>query len=280
MLSFRSLVPEVLMKRSLVLGLGLLVLVYAAGCGGSQPADTAQQTPEAASESAAPTAQEGAQTAALGGSSVTGTITFAGTPPGLKPLSVEAEPVCHEKHGGQPAPNEALVLGTGNTMGNIMVWVSGGLPAGRTWPVPDTPVVLDQDGCVYKPHVMGIMVGQPYRILNSDGILHNIHTLPKINPAFNRGQPATVKEMTTTFPKPEAMFQVKCDVHPWMSAYVGVYTHPFFSVTGTDGKFTIAGLPAGTYEITAWHERLGTQTASVTVSGSDTTSHDFTFAVK
>jgi plastocyanin len=265
------------MKRALVLG---LLVGYAAGCGGSEPADTAQQTPEAATESAAPTAQQGAQTAALGGSSITGTVTFAGNPPALKPLSVEAEPVCHEKHGGQPAPNEALVLGTGNTMGNIMVWVSGGLPAGSTWPVPDTPVVLDQDGCMYKPHVMGIMVGQPYRILNNDGILHNIHTLPKINPQFNRGQPATVKEMTTEFPKPEAMFQVKCDVHPWMSAYVGVYTHPFFSVTGTDGTFTIAGLPAGTYEITAWHERLGTQTASVTVSGSDTASQSFTFAVK
>jgi hypothetical protein len=140
-------------------------------------------------------------------------------------------------------------------------------------------VVLDQDGCVYKPHVMGIMVGQPYRILNSDGILHNVHTLPKINPTFNRGQPATVEEMTTTFSKPEAMFQVKCDVHPWMSAYVGVFTHPFFSVTGTDGRFTISGLPAGTYEITAWHERLGEQTASIAVDDDDTTTRDFTFAI-
>jgi len=263
------------MKRSLVLGLGLLVCGYAAGCGGSQPADTAEQTPEAGT----PTAQEGAQTAALGGSSITGTITFAGDPPALKPLSVEAEPVCHEKHGGQPAPNEALVLGTGNTMANIIVWVSDGLPAGRTWSVPTTPVVLDQDGCVYKPHVMGIMVGQTYRILNSDGILHNIHTLPKINPAFNRGQPATVKEMTTTFPQPENMFEVKCDVHPWMIAYIGVFSHPFFSVTSTDGAFTISGLEAGTYEITTWHERLGTQTASVTVGEDETQTHDFTFAI-
>ena len=140
-------------------------------------------------------------------------------------------------------------------------------------------MVLDQDGCAYKPHVMGIMVGQPYRILNNDGILHNIHTLPKINPAFNRGQPATVKEMTTTFPKPENMFQVKCDVHPWMSAYIGVFTHPFFSVTSTDGKFTISGLDAGTYEITAWHERLGTQTASITVAANETKTQDFKFAV-
>jgi plastocyanin len=193
---------------------------------------------------------------------------------------MEAEPVCHKAHGGKPAPNEMLVLGSGNTMGNIMVWVSKGLPAAKTYPAPTTPVVLDQKGCVYTPHVMGIMVGQTYRILNSDGILHNIHTLPKINPAFNRGQPATVKEMTTSFPKPEAMLEVKCDVHPWMRAYIGVFTHPFYSVTRADGKFSISGLDAGTYELTAWHERMGTQTATVTVSGSDTKNQNFQFVLK
>ena len=126
---------------------------------------------------------------------------------------------------------------------------------------------------------MGIMVGQAYRILNSDGILHNVHTLPKVNPSFNRAMPATSKEATTTFAKPEPIFQIKCDVHPWMSAYIGVFEHPFFATTRTDGKFTIAGLDAGTYVITAWHERLGTQTASVTVTGSDTKTQDFKFAV-
>jgi plastocyanin len=216
---------------------------------------------------------------AVAASTVNGTVTFDGKAPALKPLSVEAEPVCHKKHGGKPAPNEALVLGPGNTMANILVFVSKGLPAGKTFPVPKTPVTLDQDGCVYKPHVMGIMVGQTYRILNSDGILHNIHTLPKVNPAFNRGQPATVKEMTTTFPKPENVFQVKCDVHPWMSAYIGVFTHPFFAVTGPDGKFSLPNLDAGTYEITAWHERLGTQSASITVAANETKAQNFKFAV-
>ena len=216
---------------------------------------------------------------AVAASTVTGTVTFDGKPPALKPLSVDAEPVCHKKHGGKPAPNEALVLGAGNTMANILVFVSKGLPAGKTFPVPKTPVTLDQDGCVYKPHVMGIMVGQTYRILNSDGILHNIHTLPKVNAAFNRGQPATVKEMTTTFPKPENVFQVKCDVHPWMSAYIGVFTHPFFAVTGADGKFSLPNLDAGTYEITAWHERLGTQSASITVAANETKAQNFKFAV-
>ena len=217
---------------------------------------------------------------AVPAASITGTVTFDGKVPTLPPIDMAAEAVCHKKHGGKPTPNEALVLGTGNSMGNIIVWVSKGLPTGKTYPAPSTPMVLDQDGCVYKPHVMGIMVGQTYRILNSDGILHNIHTLPKINPMFNRGQPATVKEMTTTFPKPENMFQVKCDVHPWMSAYIGVSTHPFFAVTGADGKFTISGLDAGSYELTAWHEKMGTQTASVTIGANETKTQNFKFVLK
>jgi plastocyanin len=215
---------------------------------------------------------------AFAASSITGTVTFDGKAPTLRPLTMDADPACAKKH-SKPVPNEMLVLGNGNTMGNIMVWVSKGLPAGKTFPVPKTPVVLDQNGCVYVPHVMGIMVGQTYRILNSDGVLHNIHTLPKVNPSFNKGMPPTLKEATTVFNKPEEVFHIKCDVHPWMSAYVAVFTHPFFSVTSTDGKFTISNLDPGTYEITAWHEKLGTQTASVTVGGNETKTQNFKFAV-
>jgi plastocyanin len=215
---------------------------------------------------------------AMAAGPITGTVTFDGKAPALKPLSMDADPACAKKHTG-PVPSEMLVLGSGNTMGNVLVWVSKGLPAGKTWPAPKTAVTLDQKGCQYVPHVMGIMVGQPYRILNSDGVLHNIHTLPKVNPSFNKGMPATLKETTTTFTKPEAVFHVKCDVHPWMSAYVAVFTHPFFAVTGTDGKFSIPGLDPGTYEITAWHERLGTQTASITVGATDTKPQSFKFAI-
>ncbi len=215
---------------------------------------------------------------AYAASTVTGTVTFDGKPPALKPIAMDADPACAKKHTA-PAPNEMLVLGNGNTMGNILVWVSKGLPTGKTFPVPKTPVTLDQNGCLYKPHVMGIMVGQQYRILNSDGVLHNIHTLPKINPSFNKGMPPTLKEATTVFAKPEDVFHIKCDVHPWMSAYIAVFTHPFFSATATDGKFTISGLDPGTYEITAWHERLGTKTASVTVGANETKTQDFKFAM-
>jgi plastocyanin len=214
---------------------------------------------------------------ALAASTVTGTVTYDGKVPTLRPLAMDADPACAKKHSG-PVPNEMLVLGSGNTMGNIMVWVSKGLPAGKTWPAPKSPVVLDQKGCQYVPHVMGIMVGQTYRILNSDGVLHNVHALPKINKAFNRAMPPTVKEATATFDKPEALFQIKCDVHPWMSAYVGAFTHPFFSVTAKDGKYTISGLDPGTYEITAWHEKLGTQTASVTVAANESKTQNFKFS--
>jgi len=215
---------------------------------------------------------------ALAASTITGTITFDGKAPNLRPLSMDADPACAKKHSG-PVENEMLVLGKGNTMGNIMVWVSKGLPAGKTWPAPKTPVTLDQKGCVYVPHVMGIMVGQPYRILNSDGVLHNIHMLPKVNASFNKGMPPTLKETTHTFEKPEEVFHIKCDVHPWMSAYVAVFRHPFFDTTETDGKFSISGLDPGTYEITAWHEKLGTKTASVTVGANETKSQNFSFAI-
>ena len=215
---------------------------------------------------------------AFAAATITGTVTFDGKAPALRPIAMDADPVCAGKHSG-PVANEMLVLGNGNTMGNILVWVSKGLPAGKTWPAPKNPAVMDQNGCMYKPHVAGIMVGQTYRILNSDGVLHNIHTLPKINPAFNKGMPPTLKEATTVFEKPEEVFHIKCDVHPWMSAYLAVFTHPFFSATNTDGKFTISGLDPGTYEITAWHERLGTQTATVTVGASDTKTQNFKFTM-
>ena len=215
---------------------------------------------------------------AFAASSISGTVTFDGKAPNLKPITMDADPACAKKHSG-PVPGEMLVLGSGNTMGNIMVYVSKGLPAGKTWPAPKTPAVLDQKGCQYLPHVQGIMIGQPYRILNSDGILHNVHTLPKINRGFNKPMPPTMKETTTAFDKEEPFFQIKCDVHPWMSAYVAVFTHPFFSVTGKDGKFSISGLDAGTYTITAWHERLGTQTATVTVGANETKAQNFKFAM-
>ncbi len=207
---------------------------------------------------------------------ITGTVVYEGKVPALKPLAVAAEPMCAKKH--PTVPNEALVLGAGSSMANVVVKVVSGLPAGKTWPAPTTPVTMDQVGCQYVPHVLGVMVGQPFKVLNSDGVLHNVHSLPKVNRSFNMAMPPTRKEATETFTKAEGMFVVKCDVHPWMQSYVGVFAHPFFAVTGTDGKFSLANLPAGTYEVEAWHEKLGTQKSTVTVGASDTKTQSFKFA--
>ena len=208
--------------------------------------------------------------------SITGTAVFEGKVPALKPLAVAAEPMCAKKH--PTVPNEMLVLGSGNSMANVVVRVVSGLPAGKSYPAPTTPVTMDQVGCQYVPHVIGLMVGQPFKVLNNDGVLHNVHALPKVNKPFNMAMPPTRKEAQESFAKEEGMFVVKCDVHPWMQSYVGVFSHPFFAVTGADGKFTIKDLPAGTYEVEAWHERLGTQKQSVTVGASDTKTAAFKFS--
>ena len=206
---------------------------------------------------------------------ITGTVTYTGKVPALKPIAMNADPVCATKHGGKPVPNEALLLGSGNTMGNVMVRVKG--PVKGSFPAPAKPAVIDQKGCLYHPHVLGIQVGQTLQLRNSDGLLHNVHALPKVNTQFNMAMPANRTTADHTFGKEEGMFLVKCDVHPWMSAHVGVFSNPFFAVTGPDGKFKITGLPAGTYEVEAWHEKLGVRTAKVTVGAAPGTAN-FAFA--
>jgi plastocyanin len=206
---------------------------------------------------------------------VTGTVTYTGKIPTLKPIDMAADPACAAKHAGAPQPSDVLVLGPGNTMANVMVRVKS--PVTGAAAAPATPVVIDQKGCHYSPHVVGVMVGQKLQLKNSDGLLHNVHALPKVNTPFNMAMPANRTEADTTFGKEEGMFMVKCDVHGWMTAYVGVFSNPYFAVTGPDGKFTINGLPPGTYEIEAWHEKLGTRTATVTVAAAPAKA-DFAFA--
>ena len=136
---------------------------------------------------------------------------------------------------------------------------------------------MDQSGCQYKPHVLALQVGQPLKVLNSDGVLHNVHALPKTNGQFNMAMPGTRKDAEHTFEKAEGAFQVKCDVHPWMTAYVSIFDHPFFGVTKDDGKFKLADLPAGTYEIEAWHEKLGSKVEKITVADGESKTVDFKF---
>jgi plastocyanin len=207
---------------------------------------------------------------------VTGMIKFEGKVPQMKVLDMSADEgcVCDKDN---PPRAEALVLGDGNTMANVFVQVSGGLPE-KDFPAPKEPAVLTQKGCIYSPHVFVVQVGQPLDILNPDGILHNVHSFSKANRAFNIAMPKFKEKITKTFDKPEKMFAFKCDIHPWMASYCVITDHPFHAVTEKDGVFKIEGLDPGTYEIEATHERLGSQTASVTVGADDTQTADFTFS--
>ena len=187
---------------------------------------------------------------------------------------MDAEPSCASRH-ETPPKSEVLVLDQHRAIANVFVRVKSGLPD-EEYPVPVQPVVLDQVGCRYVPHVFGVMRGQEVKILNSDGIMHNPHARSKVNPALNIAMPANVAEATHRFSEPEWMFKIKCDVHSWMYAYVAVLTHPYFDTTDTDGTFSIPDLPAGTYEIEAWHEKLGTRVARVTLASGERKSVDFT----
>ena len=206
---------------------------------------------------------------------ITGTVTYTGKVPTLKPIDMQGDPLCNSKH-SSPVASEALVLGAGNTMANVMVRVKG--PVQGTFPVPAQAAVIDQKGCQYRPHVLGIRIGQTLQFHNTDGLLHNVHALPKVNTPFNMAMPANRTTADTKFGKEEGMFLVKCDVHGWMGAYVGVFANPFFAVTGTDGKFKISGLPPGTYEVEAWQEKLGVQTTKVTVTAAKPAAANFSFA--
>jgi plastocyanin len=223
------------------------------GCGGGSP-ESSSQTPAAGAQ-ARPT------DTADGPGVITGTISLDGAIPTPRPLRMDSDPKCVADPG---AMSETLLVGPDGGVQNVLVYVKDGLGA-RTYPVPTTPVTLDQKGCRYSPHVFGVQVGQPVMISNSDATLHNVNAAPKNNRAFNFGQPASVPAVARTFDKPEVMIPLRCDVHGWMNAYVGVVAHPFFAVTKDDCRFEIKGLPAGTYTIEAWHEQLGTQTQSVTV---------------
>jgi plastocyanin len=213
--------------------------------------------------------------ASADGGKVTGKITFDGTPPAPTKIKLDADPVCAAAHSG-PIDSEELVVSNG-AVKNVFVRVSEGL-GDKKFPPPTDPAVIDQHGCQYIPHVVGVQVGQPLRFTTSDQTLHNVHGMPKKNAQFNFAMPKFVKQKETKdLTKPEIMVHVKCDVHPWMSGYIGVLPHPFFAVSGKDGSYTIEGLPPGEYTIEAWQEKLGTQTSKVKVDDKGTATSDFTF---
>ena len=234
-------------------GAGVVVLASVTSTGGSAPVGVALQ-----------------------GVTVTGSVKFVGTAPTNPELDMSEEPQCASKYKKTPR-DPIVVVNPNGTLANVFVYVKEGLPSGATYPVPAAPVVIDQSGCEYAPRVFGIMVGQTLEIRNSDPLMHNIKTIGKNNRPFNISQPTAGMKLNRTFSAAEVMLRFECNVHGWMHAYAGVLPHPFFATTGANGTFTIAGLPPGTYTIEAWHEKFGTQTATVTVKDNETQSVDVTY---
>jgi plastocyanin len=263
------------MKRFWI-GSGLLSVLVAtaftlASCGGGGTTEA----PKAADSGAAPAGGPAATPDMDNGGTITGKVTFEGTPPKMATLDTSANPVCAKAHATSPLKSEEVVVNPNGTLKNVFVWVSAGLPD-KTWQVPTSAVEIDQNGCEYKPHVIALMAGQNLSIKNSDPTNHNIHPQPSVNQEFNESQAPGTPAITKTFPRQEIMIPVKCNVHNWMRSYINVVSHPFFAVTGDDGTYTIKGLPPGTYTIEIDHEKYGKQTQQVTVGAKESKTQDFT----
>jgi plastocyanin len=205
---------------------------------------------------------------------ITGTVVFQGTPPPMKSLPLSGDPQCAAQHPGPVLADDALVRD--GRVENVFVYVRDGLGE-RTFAVPDTPVTIDQVGCVYRPHVIGAQTCQPIQFVNSDALLHNVHGMPERSAPWNFGMAVKGSKRTVRIEKPEVAVEVRCDVHPWMRAYLGVVSHPYFAVTGADGRFTLADVPPGDYVVASWHERFGTRESRVTLGAKETKQVSFTY---
>lgn len=215
---------------------------------------------------------------APGTGSVIGTVRLAGQARIPKPVRMDADPKCAARHAVPPLRDD-LVVDRESRVRWAFVHVKRGLNE-RRYPPPGTPVFLEQVGCVYRPHVFGIQAGQTLVIRNGDDLLHNVHALPAYNREFNFGQPEAGMEETVRFAVPEVMVPIRCDVHPWMSAWAGVVDHPFFAVTDELGGYAITGLPPGRLVVETWHERLAPERREVDVPEGGQAAADFLLRMK
>lgn len=259
--------------RNRIVFAGLLfmaVALWVACGGGGEEQGVAKKAPETTAETAAPAGYT--ETTVTNGGTISGTITYAGTPPPPQKVKITKDvQVCAK----EPHYKEDLVVGSNKGIKNVVVKLTN-ISSGKALSSLNPDPVLDQRVCLFRPHVLLMPVGATLRVLNSDGILHNLHTYSEKNPPINTGQPGFKKEMTFTFQEPEVI-RVTCDVHPWMSGYVIVAEHPYFAVTDEMGKYSLSDVPAGTYTVEFWQETLGTNTKEVTVAAGQVATVDFEF---
>jgi hypothetical protein len=260
--------PKCLPALSLCLAIALLA--GCSGAGNKKPQSAAKETP-AVSYFKVDSSTAG---------TLTGKIVFtekkpARKPPARKPIDMSGEPACVAAHGGR-AYDESVVVNPNGTLANVFVYIKSGLE-GKKFEIPATPVTIDQNGCWFRPRVMGIQTEQALRVTNSDPVTHNIHPLARVNREWNHSQGQGDAPLARKFLKPEIMIRVKCNIHSWMRAFIGVVEHPYFAVSGTDGSFEIRNLPPGDYTVGAWHETLGTQEQKITVAPSGQVTTNFTF---
>lgn len=264
-------------NKTLKAALVVFAAVALAACGGGgDEAPAAGSSGTAAPSPTATTAIDPATIANPG--TISGSINFGGDTPEPVVLQLAADPFCVTAHAGQEVVAQRLVVNDNGTLRYVFVYVKGGLE-GQSFVGASEAVTLSQSGCMYDPHMIGLQTNQTVTIINNDDTLHNVNGQPSApgNSSFNFAQPIKGMSSEKSFATAEIMIPLKCDVHPWMQAFVGVVDHPYFAVTGEDGSFSITNLPAGTYTIGAWHESLGEQEQSVTVDANGTAEVTFDF---
>jgi len=206
---------------------------------------------------------------------ITGQILFAGKKPQRKVVDMDEDPQCSKLH-KTAVINDAIAVNRNGTLANVFVYVKDGL-GGKQFEPPAVPVALNQKGCWFEPRVVGMQSGQMLTVSNSDPVTHNVHPRPQANREWNQSQAPGEPPINRRFMHPEVMIRVKCNIHSWMHAWIGVVDHPYFAVTGSDGAFELPNLPPGAYTIEAWQEKLGSQTQQITVAQSGKAVVDFTF---
>lgn len=206
---------------------------------------------------------------------ISGVVQFAGAVPEQSVAQLSGWSECAVQHSaGNPKAGDVLV--SDGKLQNAMVYIKDGL-GDRVFALPTTPAVLDQQGCLFLPRILGVQTDQDVKMLNSDPLAHNVHGLPQHSSSWNFSLGVKGASRTISIPKQEAMIEVKCDIHPWMRAYIGVFDHPYFMLSGADGRFTLKNVPPGEYTLEAWHERFGAQSQKVTVGEKETKEIVFTF---